>query len=181
MLCQSAQNYVSLIEIPSFEIRKFSHFYSYLTDKFTMKFVVLLFSFTLVSYAKECSEVGIDLNAQVKFSEIKDGKRIKASKDFKVPSSWNSNSNIFHEVRIETDKDIDLLDIRTQECLGCNKEFNREVKVKLVREENLYVSKDFKLNSILNEKFVYPGAVTIILRNNQDIICEKIIKLERIK
>jgi hypothetical protein len=146
-----------------------------------MKFVMLLLSLISVSFAKDCSDIGIELKAEVKFNDFKDGKKIKSTKDFKIPNTWNSNSNVFHEVKIKSSQDIDLLDIRTQECLGCDKEFNRNLKVKLIREDKEYISKDFKLNSILNERFVYPGAVTIILRYNQDIVCEEIIKLERIK
>lgn len=142
-------------------------------------FLTILFSY---SFAATCEDEGIEILGEVKFFQIDGDKRVKASKYFRLPASWNANSNVFYSIMIQSKKNIDKIQMKSIQCTGCKKqkETKSVFKVDSVGT-NDYVAKDIQMNSVLNENFLYPGIVDLALFHQDKLICNHQIKLGRIK
>lgn len=147
-----------------------------------MKFVMLLLALTQFCWAKDCSKLNIELLGEVKFLQFHKDKKVKASKFFRLPASWNDSSNNFHSLVIKSNQTITHVKVDKKECLGCtvDKNFAKNFKVKFQAKED-YLVDQFLINDHLNNEFIYPGRLSFSLYNENKLICSQEIKLEKIK
>lgn len=147
-----------------------------------MKLIFVLILFITNSWAKKCSEIGIELSGEVIFHQIHQNQKIKASKFFRLPASWNSNSNNFYSLVIKSSQKIDEVELKSLQCRGCIQEKQTKKSFTVKHSNNYdYYSKEIKLNSLLNSSFLYPGYVELNLKHKARDICSHRIELRRIK
>lgn len=147
-----------------------------------MKFVMTIFLMSSFTWAQNCSDLNIDLLGEVKFLQFHKDKKVKASKFFRLPASWNDNSNNFHSVVVKSDKKINKMSIKVNECLGCKFEKKQEKTFKLeYKSQKDYLVKNLKLNDYLNANFIYPGSLSFSFFQDEKLICSHSIKMEKIK
>jgi len=147
-----------------------------------MKFVMLTFLTLSFAHAIDCDKVDISVMGEVKYSNVLNGKKVKRTLYEDIPKSWNVNSNSYHKLVINSEKEVSSVKIKSVECKGCKKSIEKEFDSELVSAKGgLKVSSKFELRSILSTDFVYPGIVDIEVRNQKKTVCNHQIKLERIK
>ena len=147
-----------------------------------MKFILLLTLLSTLVQAQECSKLGVEIFGEVKYVMMDKEKKVKASKYFKLPKVWNTNSNNFHKLMLKSDQPLDKMLLAASECLKCKKEkkTNKSYSVNF-KSNNDFSVQGFKLNEILNESLIYPAQLELSFLKEGKKVCTHTIKMERIK